>query len=407
MALSILNLDSKNGLVKRRIFKYFLNNGKLSIPSLAKDLDYSVPTMTKYVTELCEAGFLCDYGKVETKEGRYPNTYGVHSSAFYFVGVDVRRFSLSIGIINVVGEFLKIKTDEDFVFSNTEETLDAICKKVCSFMDEAVEELKLSRDDILSVNVNIAGRVNAKKGYSFSTFNFRETPLAEVLTEKIGFDTMIDNDTRAQTYGEYSQVYKGKQNDVLYVNIGWGIGIGIVTNGKVYKGKSGYSGELGHTNVFDNDVMCHCGKKGCLETEVSGNALCREVFERLKNGSQSVLSEKYSQNDEINVFDIIKAINVDEDMLCIEVMEEIGSKLGRQIANLINLFNPETVVIGGLLARTEDYLLFPVKAAVKKYSLSLISKDTTIVLSKLKGDAGVVGACLIARDQNLSNDELM
>ncbi len=405
MGLTILDSKSKNGVIKRRIFKCFLNNGRLSIPYLAKELDYSVPTMTKYVLELCDENFLCDYGKIETKEGRYPNAYGVNSEAFYFVGVDIRWFSLTIGLINISGEFVKTTRFEDFVFSNTVETLDAICDYVTGFINdiELDETLNIDRSKILSMNVNIAGRVNPESGYSFSTFNFTETPLADVFLNKIGIETTIDNDTRAMAFGEYNQFYHGKQSDVLFINVGWGVGVGMVIGGDLCFGKSGYSGEFGHMNVFDNDIMCHCGKKGCLETEVSGMALYRGVIDKIKQGSVSVLSEDYNNGRNIDIYDIINAINKLEDMLCIEVLDEVGTKLGRQLANLINLFNPETVVIGGLLANTEDYLLLPVKAAVKKYSLSLINRDTSIVLSKLQDMAGVTGACLMARDRNLEN----
>lgn len=403
MALSILDSNSKNSAIKRRIFKCFLNNGKLSIPHLAKELDYSVPTMTKYVLELCKEKFLCDYGKIETKEGRYPNSYGVNSTAFYFVGVDVRWFSLTLGIINISGEFVKILHLDDFVFSNTHESFDKICSYITEFIDDVEKdaELNIDRNKILSMNVNITGRVNPKSGYSFSTFNFGETPLADRFTDKIGIETTIDNDTRAMTLGEYNQIYQGQNADMLFVNVGWGIGLGIIIKGELCFGKSGYAGEFGHMNSFDNDIMCHCGKRGCLETEVSGSALYRGVIEQIENGGISVLSQDYKDGKDITIHDILRAINEFEDMLCIEVLEEIGNKLGRQIANLINLFNPNTVVIGGLLANTDEYLLLPVKSAVKKYSLSLINRDTSIVLSKLKKIAGVTGACLIARDSSL------
>ena len=178
--------------------------------------------------------------------------------------------------------------------------------------------------------------------------------------------------------------------------MGWGLGLGMIINGQIYEGKSGFSGEFGHINAFDNEILCHCGKKGCLETEVSGRALYEEIIARIKEGKVSVLSQKVKNNELISMRDIVDAIN-DEDFLCIDLLEEIGKKLGRQLANLITLFNPGLVVIGGVLSDTGDYLIHPVRQAVKKHSLKLVNNDTNIVCSKLHEKGGVIGACMTAR----------
>ena len=166
----------------------------------------------------------------------------------------------------------------------------------------------------------------------------------------------------------------------------------------MYYGKSGFSGEFGHFPTFDNEIICHCGKKGCLETEASGLAIHRKVLERIQNGESSILTEQVKDLNKLTLTDIIKATNL-EDPLCIEIVEEIGAKLGRYVAGLINLFNPELVVLGGQGAVAEGFILLPIRSAVRKYSLNLVNKDTQIVLSKLKNKAGIVGACMVARSR--------
>jgi Transcriptional regulator/sugar kinase len=177
-----------------------------------------------------------------------------------------------------------------------------------------------------------------------------------------------------------------------------GLGVGIIIDGKIYKGKSGFSGEFGHISTFDNEILCHCGKKGCLETEASGTALRRILLERIAGGESSILSASVADKKVISLNDILAAV-YKEDMLCIEIVDEIGQKLGKQIAGLINLFNPEMVIVGGALSLTGDYLLQPLKTAIRKYSLNLVNKDSIIVTSKLKAKAGVVGACMLARSK--------
>ena len=148
-------------------------------------------------------------------------------------------------------------------------------------------------------------------------------------------------------------------------------------------------------------MICHCGKKGCLETEASGSALHRILIERIRRGERSILSDRVlNVKNPLTLNEIIEAVNK-EDLLCIDILEEIGLKLGKHIAGLINLFNPELVIIGGTLAQTDEYILQPIKISVRKYSLNLVSKDSIIVLSKLKGKAGVMGACMLARSHVL------
>ena len=201
------------------------------------------------------------------------------------------------------------------------------------------------------------------------------------------------------TYGEYMKGCVKGEKDIIFVNVSWGLGIGIIIDGKIYTGKSGFSGEFGHTNVFDNEIICHCGKKGCLETEASGSALHRILIERIQNGESSILSNRILSKDNVLTLDEIIASVNKEDLLCIEIVEEIGQKLGKQIAGLINIFNPELVIIGGTLSLTGDYITQPIKTAVRKYSLNLVNKDSAIMTSKLKDKAGIVGACMLARSR--------
>jgi predicted NBD/HSP70 family sugar kinase len=200
------------------------------------------------------------------------------------------------------------------------------------------------------------------------------------------------------TYGEYNCGVVKNEKDVIFVNIGWGVGIGIISDGKLYYGKSGYSGEFGHSPVFNNEIMCHCGKKGCLETEISGIALERKFKKALESGSTSILSGKKAIN-EITVDDILTAITENEDTLAIEIIDEIGNQMGRYISLLINIFNPELVVLGGTLAETGIYLRLPVRTSIHKYSLSLVSQDMELKMSSLGSKAGVIGACYILRDK--------
>ncbi|KAA6351769.1 N-acetylglucosamine repressor [termite gut metagenome] len=392
--LKEIEIGSKNALIKKKIITHYIYNGSSTIAELSKELDLSVPTVTKLVSEMCEEGYINDYGKLETNGGRHPNLYGLNPDSGYFIGVDIKKFAINIGLMNFKGDVLELKMDIPYNFENSIAGLNEICR----FVQHFISTSKVNKSKILNINVNISGRVNPDSGYSFSHFNFEERPLAEVLTERLGYKVTIDNDTRAMAYGEFMKGCVVGEKDVLFINVSWGLGLGVIIDGKIYAGKSGFSGEFGHVSTFDNEIMCHCGKKGCLETEASGSALYHIVHQRVRNGESSILSKQIKANELVTLDDVIVAVNK-EDILCIEIVEEIGQKLGKQIAGLINIFNPELVIIGGTLSLTEDYITQPIKTAIRKYSLNLVNKDSVIKTSKLKEKAGIVGACMLARSR--------
>jgi putative xylose repressor len=380
-------------MTHKRIIAYYLNNSTSTIPELSKELNLSVPTIAKVIAEMCEDGYIVNCGKMDTGKGRSPVIYGLAPDSGYFVGVDLMSNGLNLGLMNFKGELVKLDMDVPYQYRNSQEGLDELCGHVTDF----IEQLDIAKERILNVGVNIPGRVNPEMGHSFSRFNFEERPLVDLMAERIGCRVYIDNDTRAMTYGEMSKgVVKGEK-DVIFVNLSWGIGCGLILNGELYTGKSGFSGEFGHFPSFDNEVLCHCGKRGCLETEISGMALHRNLLQSVKDGRQTLLAEQIMKDEASLTLDDIIDATLKEDLLCIELVEDIGQKLGRYLAGLINLLNPEMVIIGGSLARTGDSILQPVKSAVRKYSLNMVNRDSAIVLSKLQGKAGVTGACLLAR----------
>ena len=393
--LKELEGGTKQAVMRKKIITHYIYNGTSTITELAKELDLSVPTVTKFIDEMCTEGYLNDYGKLETAGGRHPSLYGLNPDSGYFMGVELFATEVNIGVINFKGDMVHVKRHIPFVSSNTLQSLDEFCGIIKEFMDEVT----LDKEKLLNINVNLIGRVNSDLGYSYSVFNLSERPLTEILSEKLdGLRVSIDNDTRAMAYGEFMQGIVRNEKNVLFINVSWGLAAGIIIDGKMYKGRSGFSGEFGHNYGYDNEILCHCGKKGCIETEASGLALHRILLEQLAKGKSSIIQQMKEDVTQITLDDIIEAVER-EDMLCIELVEELGMKLGTHIAGLVNIFNPEMVVIGGLLSQTGDYLIQPIASTLRKYTLNLMIYDSFIVQSKLKDKAGIVGACMVARSR--------
>jgi predicted NBD/HSP70 family sugar kinase len=386
----------KNRILKRQIINYLDTSGSVTIADLSKELNVSAPKITTMVIELMEDGLIKDYGKEDSTGGRRASLYGLVSDSCFFIGVDIKRYYINIGLLDFKKNMVTIKEKIPYTLENTVESYNQLIEIINDFIEESPTE----KNKILGMCINLSGRVNHTTGYSYSFFHFHEEPLSQTIEKQIGIRTFVENDSKAMAYGEFCSGIVTKEKNVLFVNMDYGVGLGILIDGKMYYGKSGFSGEFGHIPFFTNEIICHCGKKGCLETEASGYALLRNFNKKMENGSNSSLSKRGKQQEELRVVDIVKAANK-EDILSIELIADIGEKMGKGLAVLINIFNPELVIIGGIFAECGDFIRLPIKSALNKYSLNLVSNDTQLSISKLGEKAGVMGGCLMARNRIL------
>lgn len=393
----IINTNRRTS-TQRELLNLFIRQGEATIPELSKNLGISIPTVTKSLNDLIDKGLVHEVGKRDNSSGRIPTIYDLIPSSGYFVGVDPTINSLAFGLCDFCGNIVYKKTNIPFRYYDSPECLDMLE----SLLTDFIKESPVDKNLIYGVCMNVAERVNTAKGTAYDKYTFLDKPLAQAMTEAIGYPVYIENDSRSMTYGEYLKGCCRGEKNVVFVNIGWGLGMGMIIDGKLYSGKSGYSGEIGHMSVYDNDIICHCGKLGCMETEVSGLALQRKLTQLLLDGGQSILSDKVAnQKQSLTLPDILDAI-AKEDVICIEALQEVANELGKNLAGIINIFNPELLVIGGDLSVTGDYLTQPVRMGIKKYSLNVVNEDSRIVTSDLKDQAGLVGACLMARHKLLA-----
>ncbi|MFN5647559.1 MAG: ROK family transcriptional regulator, partial [Sphingobacteriales bacterium] len=380
----------KNKSLKRAIINLLDGFDSATVNDISKELNISVPKAASLINELMQENLIRDYGKIDSKGGRKASIYGLVSGACFFVGVDVKKFYVNIGLLDFKKHLVTVKENVPFTLANTPESLQALLSIIKDFICDFPE----LQSKILGVGINMSGRINHLTGYSYSFFHFQEEPLSSIIEKEIGIPTFIENDSRSMAYGEFMAGVVKFERNVLFINVDYGIGMGILIDGNLYYGKSGFSGELGHIPFFNNEIICHCGKKGCLETETSGIALLNTVKEKIRQGTSSILMNKQKKVDDLQLQDIIDAA-LKEDMLVIETLADMGEKLGKALAVLINIFNPELVILGGLVSETGDFLRLPVKSALNKYSLGLVNTDTKLKASKLGSRAGVMGGCLI------------
>ena len=378
----IRNINKKSS-VQGRILEQFVSQGTFTIPEMSKAVGVSLPTATSAINELIKAGLVREVGKKDISSGRIPMAYDLVPNAGYFVGVNPEMDCLALAASDFCGNLITEKIRVPYTYENTPENLEQMAKIINDF----IATLPYAKEEILQICVNIAERVNPFEGNAYNMFTFLEESLTSKLTKLIQIPVCIENDTRSMTFAEFIKGRSKGLKNVIFANVCWGLAIGIIVDGKPYYGKSGYSGEFGHMTAYNNNIICHCGKIGCIETEVSGRALKRKLTEKILNGKTSILSDKVlNKKEELTMQDLLDAI-AKEDVLSLASLQTIADELGKQLAGVINIFNPEMLVIGGEMSVTGDYLTLPVRMGIKKFSLNIMNEDSQIVTSSFISDS--------------------
>lgn len=387
-------VEQKKVLHKKQILKTLYFSGSMSNSELSKIIKLSTPKINSLLVELIDDGLVKELGRGDSSGGRRPNIYGLVEDGFYVVGMTININRTIVSIFNSnnqeVGEthFLPVRMHSDFdIFSEINEKLDQILR-----------ENNIERGKVLVIGIDLPGLLNQKQGinktYFPNIFN-----LSDELRKVFGLPVYINHDSKLRAFTEqHFGLAKNKKN-VLLLQVDWGLGLGIIINGKLYAGKSGYSGEFGHLPIVENGVLCSCGKQGCLETIVSATAIARIAREGIQSGKSSLIKELVNgETDKIDISIIIEAANRG-DQFAISIFSDVGYWLGKGIVYLIQIFNPELIVLGGRVAEASQFIVAPIQQAIYTFSNRDISEDTEIKFSALGQKAGPLGAAAYALEK--------
>ncbi|NOY96578.1 MAG: ROK family transcriptional regulator [Chlorobi bacterium] len=379
---------------KMNILKAIFFNGPLSNAELAKEIALSTPMINNLLVELIEDDLIIDLGTGDSSGGRPPNIYGLVDDGFYVVGISIGVHSTGIAIFNsnnkevVPAKYFPVKIQSNI----------SIFSKINSLLEEIIKESGIDRNKIVVVGIEMPGLVDYKNGVNRTYFPGYNN-LYDELNKIFKFPVYFENDAKVSTFAEqHFGLAKGRQN-VLVVQTGWGVGLGLILNGQLYSGKTGYAGEFGHLPIVENGILCKCGKKGCLETIASATAIARIAKEGILSGNPSLINELVDNNiEKVDTSIVIRAAHTG-DQFAISVLAEVGHWLGRGIAFLIQIFNPELIIINGNAAQAFQFMMAPIQQAIHTYSNHDISNDTEIKISKLGSKAGIQGAAALALEK--------
>lgn len=379
---------------KKHILRAIYFNGPLSNSELAKQIKLSTPKINSLLVELINDGLVEELGRGDSSGGRRPNIYGLVEGGFYVVGITINVTRTIISIFNSSNQEI---SEPNYFPIQIKADLD-IFKQVNQKLEEVIANNNILRDKILVIGIELPGLINQKAGINLTYFPDVKN-LTKELKNIFEIPVFFSHDSKVRTFAEHHfGLAKGKKN-VLMLQADWGLGLGIITNGKLYAGKSGYSGEFGHLPLADNGVLCVCGKQGCLETIVSAKAIARQAREGIEKGNSSLISELVNNDlSKIDISTVIQAAN-SGDQFAISLFAEVGKWLGRGMAYLIQIFNPELIIIGGQVAVANQFILAPIQQAIHTFSNRDISNDTQIQFSELGPKAGTMGVAAYALEQ--------
>lgn len=400
----ISNIERKKFLQKIKIIKYLFLNGSTSNAEICSKFDISLPTSMALINQLMDGGIVVKSGQGKSEGGRKPDLYGLKEHCFFVLSIHIKRYKIKIAI-----------TDNNHSIILEDEIATEISPKsnIVELLHEKAQEViqnsGIDQEKLLGVGISMPGLVSTTEGKNFTYYLTEQEPesLRDKFEKKFNKPVVILNDTKSACLAEYRfGIGKNKEN-VLVISMDWGIGLGIIMGGKMHTGHSGFAGEFGHIPMVEDGLLCHCGKRGCLETEASGLALVRKAKEGLKLGQTSLLNELKGEDfEKMEPSIIIKAANKG-DQFAINLLSEIGISLGKGIAILIQIFNPELIILESEIAKAKQFITTPIQQATNTYCMMQLKEKTNIELSNLGPNSCLFGGTIAVMDEIFKNQVAM
>ncbi len=313
----------------------------------------------------------------------------------YYLGVDLGGTNIAVGLVTEDGKIIasdSIPTLAEREYPEIVADMAKVCKKV-------VADAGVDMSEVASIGIGSPGSIDSENGVVLYANNlkFNQAPIAAELKKHIDLPVNIENDANAAAYGEYIANGNGA-DDFVFITLGTGVGGGIIIDKKLYKGFNGIGGELGHITLVHNGKMCSCGNPGCWEAYASVTALISQTKEAIEKNPDSLMAKIAEENGEVSgrtAFNAAKA----GDAAGQAVVDQYRDYVASGLVSIINIFQPERIVIGGGISREGEYLLAPIREYCDKYGYNKILKKADIQVATLYNDAGIIGAALAARKE--------
>ncbi len=314
------------------------------------------------------------------------------------VGVDLGGTKILAGIFSPQLKLLQTAK----LSTKSERGFDAVVSRIARCVRDAADEADLGLKQVRAIGIGAPGAVDPDSGEVIFAPNLRwkDAPLKKALEKELEIPVFVENDCNICTLGVHEVELKGRAKSLIGIFLGTGVGGGLILDGKLYSGFNKTAGEVGHMVIQVGGPKCGCGNNGCFEALASRTALFREIQKAVKDGGKTVLTEMLGADlADMKSGDLRKALRKG-DKLVEKVVESAAEYTGIAVANLINIFNPEVVVLGGgVVDALEDEMMSIIVETALDYAMPGTTKGIEIVASKLGDLAGVTGGAVLARQR--------
>ncbi|MED2942364.1 ROK family transcriptional regulator [Bacillus swezeyi] len=350
----------------------------ISRAQIAKETRITPPTVSSIVKELIDQGLVKESTLGHSSGGRKPTMLHINTGAFYVIGVDAGPETVECILTDLAGGIFQ-RTSSLLEKPLTSDKFMAVLKEN---IDTILSQSSVDQEKIIGIGIAMHGVVDAETGTSLIApiLNLTNIPIKEALEKEFNLTVKVENDARAMALGESWFGGHGDVDSMAAVNIGRGVGAGIVISGKLYHGAQGIAGELGHMIIDMNGEICECGNRGCLQTLVSGPAIAERGRKQLKERAGGLTAQ--------DMFEMAQSGN----QTCIDLFHETGSIIGIGLTNFIHLVNPSKMVLGGGVMKGEKFMMPAIVETIQKKALTAEARQTDVAVTRLGDEATLLGA---------------
>ena len=378
---------------RRTVLGYIRRNGTATKAGLASVTGLTFMAIKKILAELQELNLIRD-GQMESGGmGRKAVSYVINENYRYTIRIHINKFITGIALLNLRGQILAIERySMDKEFENQNDFVTMLAEAV----NRVIEKSGVKRDDILGIGVGAPGPLDCESGVILTPPNMPMLdylPLKETLEGRTGFPVFLNKDTNVIAFAEYWYRNNRDCSNLAYVEVDMGIGSGIIIDGKLNVGANCIAGEFGHITIDLNGPLCNCGNRGCLEAMSSGIAVLRMLGEQLENQKDHPL---YHKRNSLTIEDVFEMTDK-KDLLTISILNRSAFYVGVAVSNLINTFDPEMIILGGILIQKYP-MYFNIVQDVANQRKVKGAKENFMAVSVLRENAGVIGAGEIVTD---------
>ena len=384
----------KNNRYKRQIQKHLYFAKELSCADLSLLTDKSLPLTTRVLNELIEDGSVIESGYAHSTGGRRPLVYSLKADMLYVVSVAMDQLVTRIAILDMQNNYVLEPLRIELPLNNNANALTELIQHI----NQYILTSGIAKEKIAGIGIGMPGFVDVIKGINHSFLKTESgSSIVSIVEAAVGVPVFIDNDSSLIALAELKFGAARNKQTVMVVNVGWGIGLGMIVKGELFRGNNGFAGEFSHIPLFTNNKLCSCGKSGCLETESSLFIVTEKAIEGLKHGKVSMLKNLTLEHAEDSSKEIMNAA-IKGDKYAIELLSEAGYNIGRGISILIHLLNPELIILSGRGSVGGKIWLAPIQQAINEHCIPKIAENTQLEISSLGFQAELIGAAALVMD---------